>query len=195
MKRFIFFSASTLIVAQLLLVLVSWLLSATTGADYRSLLSEEGVRWYVSHFSELLLTPLLSWLLLLSMTGGCLLRSGLLVAFRQIGNYRERLALLVVFFLLALYIGVVLLLTVAPHAVLLSATGYLWPSPFSRALVPLLLFGILLASAVYGFVSHTFLKMDDVFQSLVDGLSAAAPLFLFYVLIVQFYKSLCFVFF
>jgi aminobenzoyl-glutamate transport protein len=95
---------------------------------------------------------------------------------------------------LVLYVGVILMLTVVPHAVLLSATGQLFPSPFSRALVPIVSFGVLLASAVYGWASGRFSSFADVIASLAYGIQQAAPLFILYVVAVQFYASLKFVF-
>ena len=94
----------------------------------------------------------------------------------------------------AIYVGIVLLMTVVPHAVLLSADGSLWPSPFSSSLVPLVSFGIMAAALIYGTVSGSFLTLADVFQALVRGLQKSAPLLLLYILAAQLYFSLCFTF-
>lgn len=194
MKRVFSYIALALILAEVLLVLVSWLLSATMLGGMRSLLSSEGLRWYAGHYTDLLLSPLLAWLLLLSMAAGCMLRSGVLGMLKRAANYRERVAASATSLFLIIYIGVVLLLAVVPHAVLRSATGGLWPSPFSAALVPLLSFGVVLASSIYGLISGRLPHISHVFQSLVDGLSASAPLLLLYVLFIQFYESLRFCF-
>ena len=54
-----------LIVLQLLLVLVSWLLTAAMpDLAMRSLLSPEGIRWFFGHFTENIAQPLLVWLIL-----------------------------------------------------------------------------------------------------------------------------------
>ena len=194
LKRLFAGLVSVLVVAELLLVLVSWLLSATMAENVRSLLSSEGIRWFVGSFISLLSTPWLAGLLLLSMAGGSLWQSGLLSVFTTPRNYRQRVALRVTFTLFIIYIAAILLLTTVPHAVLLSATGRLWPSPFSRALVPIAAFGLLLLSVAYGRTSGRFTSISDVVDSLSFGIGRAAPLFILYVLIVQFYKSLCFVF-
>lgn len=194
MKKTLNSLAILLIGAEVLLILVSWLLSATLTEPVRSLLSAEGLRWYVSNFSDMLMTPLLTWILLVSMSVGCVRESGICQQRFPIDNYRERLALLATSLLLILYIGVILWLTVVPHAILLSATGSLWPSPFSKALVPLLSFGVLLLSAVYGLVTNRFSSLGNVFISMVRGLSSGAPLLFLYVLFIQFYESLRFVF-
>ena len=145
-------------------MLVSWLLSAAfPSSGLRSLLSSEGLRWLMGHFAEMIATPVLAWLLLCAMAWGCLARSGLLL---RPTNYRERRAQVMALLLLAVIVGVMLLLTAIPHAVLLSAVGGLWPSPFSSSLVPVV--------------------------AVLQGIRQAAPLFLFYVLIVQIYESLRF---
>lgn len=191
-------TVTALLAAQLVLVLVSWFLSATMSDVVRSLLSSEGIRWFVGSFVSILSTPWLVWLLLLSMAGGCLFQSGVLAAFaarRTTRDYRQRVAIRIAFALLVAYVVVVLLLTAVPHAVLLSSTGRLLPSPFSRALVPLVAFGLMSVSVVYGWVSGRFTSMTDVVGSWSYGISRSAPLFILYVLFIQFCASLRFVLF
>lgn len=181
-----------LVLAQIVLVFLSWLLSATMTEGVHSLLSGEGARWFFAHFTDMLATPWLVWLVLLAMAGGCLYRSRLFCALPIV---RHGQALGVAVFLLIIYIGVLLLLTAVPHATLLSATGSLWHSPFSHALVPVVAFGVILCSAAYGLVDHSFGGISDVCESLALGIRQSAPLFILYVLFVQFVESLQFVFF
>lgn len=181
-----------LVVAQVALVLVSWLLSATAMAGVRSLLSSEGVRWFFGHFTGWLASPPLAWLLLLAMAVGALSRSGLLDARRS--DYRQRMGLLLALVVLLAYVAVLLALTAIPHAVLLGATGRLFPSPFSRALVPVASFGAIVVSVCYGWASGTLSSLSDVVDSLTFGIRRAAPCFLLYILLIQFCESLRFVF-
>lgn len=192
MKRLYAYSVLMLVLAQLLLVLASWLLAATNTEGVRSLLSTEGVRWFFGNFTNMVASKWLVWLLLIAISGGCMWQSGLLTPRR---GFRERLALRTTIVLLVLYIAVVLLLTTVPHAMLLSATGQLFPSPFSRALVPIIAFGLLFSSAVYGSVSGRFSTLSEFIDSLSYGISCAAPLYVLYVVFIQFYESLLFVFF
>lgn len=195
--------ALVLLVGQVLLMLVSWLVSAALpGSGIRSLLSSEGLRWFMGRFAQLTATPWLVWLVLLSMAWGCLVHSGLLIGARgmvrgarerQPLGYRERRALMLSLLLLAVIVGVMLLLTAVPHAVLLSAVGSLWPSPFSASLVPVIAFSITLVSAFYGLVAGRFESFADVYRAAVDGIRQGAPLFVFYVLVIQIYESLRFV--
>ena len=185
--------AFLLLAAQVLLMLVSWLLSAAIPASgVRSLLSSEGLRWFLGHFSDVLGTPVLLCLLLLLMAYGCLRGCGIL---RYRSSYRQNRALMITLFLSVVYVAVVVLLVMMPHAILLSATGTLWPSPFSAAIVPLLAFGITLLSAVYGYVAGSYRNMSDIYQSTINGIRNGAPFLLFYVLIGQLYYSLKFIFF
>ena len=193
MKRLYYHLILALAVAEVVLVLVSWLLSATLTEGVTSLLSSEGMRWFFGSFVSMLVSKWLVWLLLLSMAGGCLWQSGLLKV--SLNGYRERIAFRTTLILFLLYVLIIVALTAVPHAQLLSATGRLFPSPFSRALVPIVAFGILLHSAVYGWASGRFTSFADVIDSLSYGLQKAAPLFILYVVFFQFIESLCFVFF
>ncbi len=180
-------------VAELLIILLSWLLSATMTEGVRSLLSGEGLRWFFGSFVALLSSPWLVWLLLLSMAAGSLLCSHLLRDAHS-STYRHRIAFRTSLVVLILYVAMVVALTAVPHAVLLSATGQLFPSAFSRALVPLVAFGICLVSIVYGLMAGSFQNLSDAVASLSYGIAKAAPLFVFYVLAAQLVASLRFVF-
>lgn len=203
-KRVLGYLAVALVLAMAALVLLSWMLSATQGGNVRSMLSAEGIRFFFGSFVNMLQTPLLVWLLLLAMAWGAMQGSGLLTLFSSLGKHatdssarkrrRTRQSIVLLACLLAGCIGLILLLTAVPHAVLLSATGRLWPSPFSRALVPVIAFIVVLLSTAYGLVTRRFLSVSDICQSLIDGISTAAPLFLLYVLAMQLYASLRFVF-
>ena len=192
MKRAIPIITVTLVVAWCVTVLLSWLLSAMMVPGVRSLLTGEGIRWLFAHFTDGLSTPLLVWLLLASMAVGCLSRCSLLMG---TGAYRRRIALRVALLLLLLYVAAIALLTLPPHAVLLSATGTLVASPFSRALVPVLCFGVVLVSVAYGLVARTLTSVGDIIDAMLHGIRTAAPLFLLYVLATQLFQTLCYVFF
>lgn len=180
-----------LLLAELILILVSWLLSATMTEGVRSLLSSEGIRWFFGSFVGIMASPLLVWLLLSLIALGSLQKSGLL-AMQQ--SYREKVALRSALLLLILYVAVILLLTVMPNAFLLSITGSLFPSAFSRSLVPIIAFGIVLMSISFGVMSGRINSLSAVLETLSFGISKGAELFVFYILIMQFYESLWFVF-
>lgn len=184
--------AALLAVGQLLLVVASWLYAAAfPSSSVRSLLSGEGVRFFMGRFSHFMSTPVLVWLLLLAMACGCLVASRLFDGRR---GYSVRSARTLTLLVTVVMTVVVVMLTAVPHALLLSATGRLLPSPFLEALVPATAFVVLVASAVYGLTAGTFRSLHDVYSAMVAGLQSAAPLILFYVLVRQLYASLLFVF-
>ncbi len=182
--------ALILLLVELVLVLVSWILSAASLGGVRSLLSSEGIRWLFGHFSTMLATPQLIWILLLGMAWECMKRSGLSAP----RSHRERIAFGAALTVLVLCIVVLVLLTAVPHAILLSATGDLFPSPFSDSLVPFGAVTVMLVSIVYGVVAGRLDTLHSLYDSLVGGLRTAAPFVLFYMLIMQIYETVCFVF-
>ncbi|MBO5593830.1 MAG: AbgT family transporter [Prevotella sp.] len=191
MKRLIPHIALGLMVAQLMLMLLSWLCSAAfPTSGIHSLLSGEGLRWFFGHFSQQLAKPWLADLLLLAIAYGCLVRSRIWPLGR---SYRERRALWLSLAWLVVCVVAVLLLTVTPHAVLLSASGTLWPSPFSFSLIPVIAFSMMTFGWLYGTIAGHYQDFTEVYQSLLEGIRLAAPLLLFYVLLTQFYESLMFV--
>lgn len=193
MKKLLPRLALCLLLADVLLVLLSWLMSAMPTVEVRSLLTGEGIRWLLGHSCDMIATPLLAWIVLLGMGVGCLRASGLLTAFSRAGH-RDRVALWSTGVLLVLYVVVLLLLTAVPHAILLSATGDLFPSPFSASLVPCLAFGLCLLSIVYGVMSGRFSTLSDIYEALLSGLRSSAVFILFYVLLIQLYYTVSFVF-
>lgn len=190
-KRLIALACVAFGVAELLLVILSWLLSATRLDGVRSLISSEGIRWFVGEFTYTLASPLLVWLLLALVALGCLQRSGLMSRGR---GYRDRVALRVSLSFIIIYVVIICLLTLMPHAILLSATGSLFPSAFSRALVPIICFGVGVLSISFGMVSGRLHTLTDILDALTFGLQQGAPLIILYIMFFQFYASLLFVF-
>lgn len=180
-----------LAVGEAMLALLSWILSATMTPGVRSLLSDEGVRWFFGSFTAMVGSPQLAWLVLLLIAAGCVSSSDILKAQH---SYRGRMALRVALLFLIIYVVLILLLTATPHATLLSATGSLFPSPFSRSIVPVAAFGATLVSLVFGLMAGRFRTLADVVGALSEGIRRGAPLFILYILLLQLCESLRFVF-
>ncbi|MBR0166840.1 MAG: AbgT family transporter [Prevotella sp.] len=185
-----------LLLAEALLVILSWLLSAMMMEGVRSLLSSEGIRWFFGSFTEMMASPLLVWILLLLSALGCVQQSGVVELSRQSRpiTYRERIALRVAFVFLVIYVAIIALLTLMPHAILLSATGEFFPSAFSRSLVPVITFGIILFSVSFAMVAGRLKGLSDILSALSFGIAKGAPLFIVLILLVQFWESIRFVF-
>ena len=178
-----------LCLAQVVLVLVSWVLTAAMPDDYaRSLLSPEGIRWFFGRFVGNLSSPVLVWLLLGSIAFGAVRRSGLLHYDRS--EYRHRVAMCLVLFELILFVSVMLLLTIVPHAILLNVMGGLFPSSFSNSVIPYACFAVLVMSISYGLMSFRLKTVEDVFGAMAAGVGYLAPLFVVYVLASQLYHSI-----
>lgn len=185
---------AAMLVLLLLIVLVSWFLSAATTGRVHSLLSAEGMRWLCSHLAQMLGGAPLAYLLTVSMAAGCLWQSRLLQALFRPAGYRQRMALRLSLVPASLGVALLVWFCAAPHAVLLSATGHLWPSPFSRALVPLLSGLLMVVASCYGLASRTLSSFSDVVQAVCWGISKASPLIVLCMLVIQIYESLCYVF-
>ena len=211
MKSKLGWTVLVLVTAQLALILLSWLITAAfPELPIRSLLSSEGVRWFFGSFTANQLTPLLAWFITAAMAVGACVRSRLWAAFctkmsgllhrrgctdgRQGLHYRERIGLRLVLAEFMVYVVIMLLLTVVPHAILLSVTGELFPSAFSSSLIPSLSFVLIVMSLSYGVASGTVDSVARMHRVLVGGLEAGARIVPAYVIGVQLYMSLLYVF-
>ena len=207
MKSKLGWTVLVLVTAQLALILLSWLITAAfPELPIRSLLSSEGVRWFFGSFTANQLTPLLAWFITTAMAVGACVRSRLWAAFctkmsgllhrrdstdgRQGLHYRERIGLRLALAEFMVYVVIMLLLTVVPHAILLSVTGELFPSAFSSSLIPSLSFVLIVMSLSYGVASGTVDSVARMHRVLVGGLEAGARIVPAYVIGVQLYMSL-----
>ncbi len=211
MKSKLGWTVLVFVTAQLALILLSWLITAAfPELPIRSLLSSEGVRWFFGSFTANQLTPLLAWFITAAMAVGACVRSRLWAAFctkmsgllhrrdstdgRQGLHYRERIGLRLALAEFMVYVVIMLLLTVVPHAILLSVTGELFPSAFSSSLIPSLSFVLIVMSLSYGVASGTVDSVARMHRVLVGGLEAGARIVPAYVIGVQLYMSLLYVF-
>ena len=211
MKSKLGWTVLVFVTAQLALILLSWLITAAfPELPIRSLLSSEGVRWFFGSFTANQLTPLLAWFITAAMAVGACVRSRLWAAFctkmsgllhrrdstdgRQGLHYRERIGLRLALAEFMVYVIIMLLLTVVPHAILLSVTGELFPSAFSSSLIPSLSFVLIVMSLSYGVASGTVDSVARMHRILVGGLEAGARIVPAYVIGVPLYMSLLYVF-
>ena len=129
------------------------------------------------------------------MTYGALRSSGLSRAIVYFSNisYRQRFALKVVAAELIFFAIVLFLMTFLPQAILLSVTGELFPSSFSRSLIPIVCFLLTLFSITYGLINASFSSLTDIFNSLTSGITTISPWLVIYVFVIQLYYSILFV--
>ncbi len=201
-RKWVFKLTLTLVVAQLVLILISWLLAAAMpDLAVKSLISAGGIRWFFANFSAKIATPALVWLILVAVAVSSVVKSGLYHASlifvssqrgtltsQQLFALRMSVAFLVVEAI------AIILLTALPHAVLLSVTGELFPSSFSLGLVPLTAFVCTTVSVVYGLLSGTLRTLYDVGECLSSSGEWLMPLLVLYVFLAQFVVCCCYVF-
>ena len=189
------YSVVTLAILLILLVIGSWLVSILFPAlEVRSMISGEGARWFLGTYSSFLASAPTSWMVIIGVTWGVMSESGMIrcVADKH-RKYRERLALYSAIVLFSLYVIAVALLSVVPHAVLLSADGNLFPSPFSRSIIPMSRFGLFLSSAIFGIISGNTPRPSDVVLAMLSGITSVAPILVIWLFLSQFVMSLRFV--
>lgn len=204
MKSKLGYIVLTLAIAQILLIFLSWLITAAAiDLPLRSLLSTEGVRWLFGSFVANQLTPLLVYFITASIAGGVFVYSKFYDALRNAFSkgrvntelaYRERIGLRLALVEFLLAIVIMLLLTVVPHAILLSVTGQLFPSNFSVSLIPTLSFILLVMSLSYGVTSGTINSIQKLQEMLSVGLETTAKYLPIYVFGVELYMSVLYVF-
>lgn len=182
-----------LALAQIVLVLLSWLITAAMPEAFpRSMLSPEGIRWFFGSFTENMESPWLVGLLLICIAWGTLQTSGLLHFDCTI--YRHRNALRLVLIELVLFVAVILLLTVVPHAILLNVMGGIEASSFSRSILPYICFAVIVMSLSFGAVSNRLQGIEAMGESVSEGIRMAAPYFVIYILANQLYSSIEYLF-
>jgi len=184
-------------VFQLIAVLGSWIFKAVNPElPLRSLLSAEGIRWMVGSIGDNRAGRGLVWLLLGSMAFGSVKFCGILDVPRKwkAMSFWDHFGLMVALAELLVIVVLTLLLTVLPHAVLLGVTGNLYPSSFSKSLFFIICLSVCFISVSFGVVSSRLRSLEEVCDCLVAGIAYTLPLWLIYVLAIELYASLQFIF-
>ena len=191
-KKVLAYLALTLGIAEVGVVLVSWLLTAAMPESFtHSLTSPEGIRWFTGHFVAPLTSAWLVWLVLISISIGVVRQSRVLHFDHT--QYRQRTALRLMLFELVFFVGILLALTLMPHAILLNAVGTLFPGPFSQSLIPYICFSVVVMSMSYGIMSESIKGICQVYDAMNQGIRLLSPCFLFYILVMQLYTSVLYV--
>lgn len=182
-------------------MLISWVVNAAAPQLHiRPIFSAEGLRWLFGSFVDNLASPLTVWLILIAMAWGALEASGLLKAVWGLSrpsclSFRQTMGLWLVLFEVAAFVAVTLLLTAVPHALLLSITGHLFPSSFSRGLLPMLAAMALILSLSYGAASGTLDTLGKAYEACLFGFRKWAVLWPIYILATELICSIMFVFY
>ncbi len=197
-KKVLVYGVPVMLALQVLLFLVSWLISAASPEPVvRSLLSSEGIRWFFASFIDNVATDPLIWIILGAMAYGAVVNSHILLSLLSKAShrtYRQAFALRIVLVEWILFAAVIVLLSFVPHAALLSVTGQLFPSSFSHSLIPTFAFCVIVSATTYGLLAGVMRSVEDAFASLCKGIATAAPAIIFYVVAAELYFTTAYVF-
>ena len=186
------FITCSLLLLQIMVVILSWMIK-TIYPDFngRSLLSGEGVRWFLGNVAS----NILVWIILIGLSWGAIHASHILQVFKRSHtlSYRERLGFRVVLIEIMIWFIVIVLLSFIPHAAMLSITGQLFPSSFSKSIVPLIAFIALFSSITYGLIIRRLRKGNLIIEALSNGIKQIAPYIIIYIILVQLIYSIKFV--
>lgn len=190
------FITCSLLLFQIMVVILSWMIK-TIYPDFngRSLLSGEGVRWFLGNFTNNVASNILVWIILIGLSWGAIHASHILQVFKRSHtlSYRERLGFRVVLIEIMIWVIVIVLLSFIPHAAMLSITGQLFPSSFSKSIVPLIAFIALFSSITYGLIIGRLRKGNLIIEALSNGIKQIAPYIIIYIILVQLIYSIKFV--
>jgi aminobenzoyl-glutamate transport protein len=195
--KFTALAVPVMAVLQILLFLLSWLITAASPeSEIRSLLGSEGIRWFFASFPDNVASPPLVWIITAAAAYGCCIECRMIDALRsgKTRPYRQTFALRIVMVECLIFIVAVLVVAFIPHAALLSVTGQLFPSSFSHSLIPMLAFCVIVASVSYGSLAGNMRSIRDVIMALSKGIASAAPLILMYLLAAELFFSVIYVF-
>ena len=190
------FITCSLLLLQIMVVILSWMIK-TIYPEFngRSLLSGEGVRWFLGNFTNNVASNILVWIILIGLSWGAIRASNILQVFKRSHtlSYRERLGFRVVLIEIMIWFTVIALLSFIPHAAMLSITGQLFPSSFSKSIVPLITFIALFSSITYGLIIGRLRKGNLIIEALSNGIKQIAPYIIIYIILVQLIYSIKFV--
>ena len=190
------FITCSLLLLQIMVVILSWMIK-TIYPEFngRSLLSGEGVRWFLGNFTNNVASNILVWIILIGLSWGAIRSSNILQVFKRSHtlSYRERLGLRIVLIEIMIWFTVIALLSFIPHAAMLSITGQLFPSSFSKSIVPLIAFIALFSSITYGLIIGRLRKGNLIIEALSNGIKQIAPYIIIYIILIQLIYSIKFV--
>ena len=186
----------SLLLLQIMVVILSWMIK-TIFPEFngRSLLSGEGVRWFLGNFTKNVASNVLVWIILLGLSWGAIHSSKIIqvLKYSHILSYKERLGLQIILIEIMVWFSGIVLLSFVPHATMLSITGELFSSSFSKSIIPLIAFIVLLNSISYGFIVGRFRKGSQIIEALSKGIKQITPYIIIYIMFIQLFYSVKFV--
>lgn len=189
-----------LAIAEIIVIVGSWVVGVLMpDSGMRSMLASDSIRWFFSNFTSFVSGKVLAWILLLSMAWNSVKACGIFSKCHSINDrhsqltINDKVAMACSVVALCFCVAVVLLLTAVPHAALLSVSGSLYPSPFSKSFVAIVSFIAIFTSIVYGVMSGRYHHVADVFVPLRVGVAKSAWLVVIYIFAAQLFYTLLYI--
>lgn len=182
-----------LALAEIVVIVGSWVIGVLMpDSGMRSMLASDSIRWFFGNFTSFVSGKVLAWILLLSMAWSSVKACGIFSKRHNL-SLNDKVAMACALGAIVFCVAMVLLLTVVPHAALLSVSGSLYPSPFSKSLVAVVAFVAIFTSIVYGVMSGNYHRVADVFVALRDGVVRSAWLVVIYVFAAQLFYTIYYI--
>ena len=161
---------------------LSWISTVIfPSAGMSSLMSAQGIRWFVGAFASIIGSEMLADIILIAMAVGILRDSYFAQSLRRC-------------LLLAIALCLLLVLLGSMGDTLLCAIGTVSHSPLLHGAIPITCCCTVIVAATYGFVTSAFKTISDAFRAMSNGIAAAAPMLVLYVFAAQLFAVIKYVF-
>ena len=182
-----------LIVLFFLCAVISWI-GNVYGWQCRNVLSGEGVRWLVAMIMDNFNRSPWDYVVLSTATVSVISESGIITGFNKQKYLRQKRAYMLVLLILFLIAICVMIFTLLPGNVLMSAFGTLQNSAMQKGLFPMLAIAFYVIAVVYGYATGRFYNVDDIFRATVALPAKIAQYFITMFVASQFLSLLLFAF-
>ena len=187
-KRYIPHPAVVYLILLVMTILISWIGSVveirTMGRSgvplLRSLLSEQGIRWFIRNAAACMGSAPAGEALMILVAIGAGKESGLFRAMTHSMTLspKERVSLVISLISFALFIVSILFGLFSGSNLLLGVTGTLKGGPLAQGAVFMLMLAVLLPSLIYGISTDTFHTVRECVDALSSMISVAASFLL-----------------
>ena len=158
------------------------------------MLSGEGLRWLVSMIMDNFNRAPWGYVVLSTATVSVIAESGIITGFNKQKYLRQKRAYMLVLLILFLIAICVMVFTLLPGNVLMSAFGTFQNSAMQKGLFPMLAIAFYVIAVVYGYATGRFYNVDDIFRATVALPAKIAQYFITMFVASQFLSLLLFAF-
>lgn len=195
-SRLFIYAVMALVVVQVLTVLLSWIVSAVwPSLAVESLLGNSGLRWLLSSYADNVSSPILSWMLLLSVAYGMFRYNGFPQSLTSKNEDNPKVLFARKIFYLEIFLGILFCLILAfyPHSFVLGVSGHLFPGPFLTIVLFVMIMVTIFANISFMYLSEKATDDKSTEKALIFGLQSVAPLIVIYLLLKEWAEMVLFV--